>query len=181
MNLLYFCIPGCTKNNANHLCKYRSLPGVAGECIVHQWSWLHREWCNHLCEYTRAFLRIAGECFVLQRSWRTNTRLRAEWGHSEKSYNILEVLTLTLIPAWAFHNILSCMHVSISWVVKPVSWWSRSTKVLVGRPTDFLPWVGLRVTSSDIIFPSLFLQWPANCSFLLSWWLSWVGPHTTLY
>ena len=24
---------------------------VASECIVHQHSWLHREQCNHLCEY----------------------------------------------------------------------------------------------------------------------------------
>ena len=73
-------------------------------------------------------------------------------------------------PMMAFHhvhNLLSCMLVSISWVVKPVSWWSRSTKVLVGRPADLLPWVGLHVTSSDIILPLLLMQWPANFSRLI--------------
>ena len=85
-------------------------------------------------------------------------------------------------PMMAFHILLSCMHASISWVVKPVSWWSRSTKVLVGRPADLLPWVGLHVTSSDTIFPSLLLQWPANCSLLLLIWVVILGrsPYNSL-
>ena len=82
-------------------------------------------------------------------------------------------LSTTFCPA--------CMLQSHGWW-KPVSWWSRSTKVLVGRPADLLPWVGLHVTSSDTIFPSLLLQWPANCSLLLLIWVVILGrsPYNSL-
>ena len=80
---------------------------------------------------------------------------------------------------WWLSTILRCMHVLIPMGgIKQVSWWSRSTTILVGRPADLLPLVDLLATNSDLFYPCFSCNNQKN---VLAFLVVILGrPHTTL-
>ena len=65
VDALYSSILDCTENNAITCANTRAWQRVAGECIVLQHSWLHREQFVN----TTACSDVAGECIVLRHFW----------------------------------------------------------------------------------------------------------------
>ena len=129
MDVLYSSIPDCTENNAITCANARACSGIVGECIVLWRSRLHREHCNHLCEYlnTRTCSGVAGECIVSQHSWLH----REQYNHLCK-YQRLQVQQVSALYSsipdciennyWITCANTTCSDTAGSYIVLYISW-----------------------------------------------------------